>query len=580
MSIWWQICSGREELVAGLQRELEISELLARLLVERGLTEPQQAWKFLNPRVEDLHDPFLLADMERVVERVFLARDRGEKVLIYGDYDVDGITSTVVLRRALEMLGVQSDFHMPRRLEDGYGLQAEVIQRAAEEGYGLVITADSGIRAFEVCSLARELGVDLVVTDHHLPDQELPPAWAIINPKRPDCTYPDKDLAAVGVVFKLVHALFHRAGKESVVPHFLKLVAIGTIADLVPLTGENRIIAKFGLEGLGDPRNVGLKALLEGAGVSREVNQFDVGFKVAPRINAVTRMGGGREVVDLFSVTDEGLAGTIVAEMNAKNLARREQEEAILAEVEALYQEDPRPFQRTFLVVAGRNWHRGVIGIVASRLVERFYRPVLVVSQGDEICQGSGRSIPGFHLLQALDSCRDLFLRYGGHVQAVGCALDPAGCAGGLIEELSRRLDAHARSQLEPQDLRPRIRVESLLRPEILDLKLYREVERLAPFGMGNPEPVFATRRLPVVAGPFVMAERHLKLKVQCNGSLLDAIWWRRAELAPQLEGLESVDAAYVLSRNDYQGISSLQLELRDLAGVGEAPEPAGGVQA
>ncbi len=562
----WQISEGGSEQVRLLSGELGISPLLARLLVERGLADPERAWSFLNPRLEDLHDPFALADMERVVQRIFQAREQRQKILVYGDYDVDGITSTVVLRRALEMLGIESDFHMPRRLKDGYGLQPEVIRDAHEKGYRLVITADSGIRAFEVCELARELGVDLVVTDHHLPDATLPPAWAIINPKRPDCSYPCQDLAAVGVIFKLVQALFRRAGKESVIPHFLKLVAIGTIADLVPLTGENRIIARFGLEGLSSPRNVGLKALLEGAGVSRHVSHFDIGFKVAPRINAVTRMGGGREVVDLFSVTDEQLAERMVAEMNTKNQLRREEEDRIVAEIEQRFEDDPRTFDKTFLVVAGRDWHRGVIGIVASRLVERFYRPALVVSVGEEICQGSGRSIPGFHLLESLDACRDLLERYGGHAQAVGCSLDPDGCASGLVDELSRRLDSYASGILTPEDLQPRLRVESLLEAESLNLNLHREVQRLAPFGIGNPVPVFATRALPVAAGPWVLSERHLKFKVQCNGSLVDAIWWRRAEEAPRLEGRPSVDAAYYLACNDYQGFETLQLELCDLA--------------
>ena len=283
---------------------------MAQILIHRGLTDPEQAAVFLNPRLEDLHDPSLMLGVDRVVARILQARDRHQKVLIYGDYDVDGITSTVVLKRALEMIGVEVDFYLPRRLEEGYGLKTDVIRKAHEQGFSLVITADSGIRAFEVCGAARELGIDLVITDHHLPDATLPDAYAIVNPRQPACRYPDQNLAAVGVIFKLVQALFRQVGRQNVVHHFLKLVAIGTIADLVPLVGENRILTRFGLDGLASPRNLGLKALLEGSGVGERINPFDVGFKVAPRINAVTRMGvAGKSLTFFRSGTIRQLKG-------------------------------------------------------------------------------------------------------------------------------------------------------------------------------------------------------------------------------------------------------------------------------
>jgi len=364
-----------------------------------------------------------MTDMGRVVERLRRARDRGEKILIYGDYDVDGITAIVVLKRALEMLGATVDFHLPKRLEEGYGVREEVLRRFHSQGYSLVITVDSGIRAFEAAETANELGMDLIVTDHHLPDEHLPSAYAILNPRRPDCAYPFKDLAAVGVVFKLIQALFQGTGREQVLRHFLKMVAIGTIADMVPMRGENRVLVRFGLEGLSDPRNLGLRTLLRSAGVNGQVTHSDVGFKLAPRINAVTRMGGGNEIVELFSLRDSSDAEAIVQEMNAKNLRRRKEEQQIMTEVEKRIQEDPAAFDQDFLVVPGRDWHRGVIGIVASRLMERFYRPVLVLSVGENDCQGSGRSIPGFNLVEALGRCGDHFLRYGGHAQAVGCLM-------------------------------------------------------------------------------------------------------------------------------------------------------------
>lgn len=559
MKYKWNVLpeAGDEALV--LVRELGISPLLARLLIHRGISDPDSARAFLEPRLQDLHDPYRMKDMDRATERVFEAIRRQEKILVYGDYDVDGITSTVVLKRALEMLGACADFYLPRRLEEGYGIKSEVLKRAYQEGFRLVITADSGIRAHEECRVARALGLDIIVTDHHLPDAVLPPACAILNPRRPDCAYPDKQLAAAGVAFKLVQALFHKAGKEKVVEHFLKLVAIGTVGDIVPVTGENRLFVRFGLQGLAEPRNLGLKALLAGAGVEGEVSLFDVGFKLAPRINAVTRMGGGREVVDLFSVDDYALAEGIVREMNEKNQRRQQQERRILAEIEERFQKDPTAFQKKFLLLAGQGWHRGVIGIVASRLMERFYRPALVLSVDEPYCQGSGRSIPDFHLLEAFDRCRDLFVQYGGHAQAAGCTVRAQD-----MDELRARLQDYAEARLSTEQLTPSLGIDSFLPIHGVSLALYREVERLAPFGAGNPVPIFASERVDVVGGPWVLKGEHLKFQVQTNGCRTDAIWWKKGEMADVIASGRRWDLAYTMTRDVYQGEEKLLLTLRD----------------
>jgi single-stranded-DNA-specific exonuclease len=561
----WSILSSFPEQIQSLAAQLEVSPLVAHLLLQRGLDDPDQAWKFLKPSLEDLHDPYLMKDMDRVVERILQARDQGEKILIYGDYDVDGITSTVVLRRALEMLGASVGFHLPRRLEEGYGVQKDVLKKASQDGYRLIITVDNGIRAFEAADVARELGLDLIVTDHHVPDSSYPDAYAILNPNRKDCAYPDRNLAAVGVVFKLVQALFRSEDKEGVIRHFLKLVAIGTIADVVPLVGENRILVSFGLEGLAHPQNTGLKALLAGAGIQGKVDFSDVGFRLAPRINAVTRMGGGREVVDLFSVDDQGDAQAIVQEMNAKNSLRQQEEKRILSEIEERFKQDPEAFGGKFLTVAGRHWHRGIIGIVAARLAERFYRPALVLSIEDSFCQGSGRSIPDFNLLEAFDECRDLFEQYGGHAQAVGCRLGEEFCEPGKVDELARRLENHASEKLLSENLVPSLRIESLLSNQDVNLPLYEAVEQLAPFGRGNPVPVFASKKMSVVGGPWVLKDQHLKLQVQCNGSRVDAIWWKKGALADTITEGSQVDLAYTMSRDNYLGKDKLLLTIRDM---------------
>ncbi|UCF37019.1 MAG: single-stranded-DNA-specific exonuclease RecJ, partial [Acidobacteriota bacterium] len=423
MNVVWVPHNPSAEKVENLVLELGISRLLAKLLVNRGVDEPDEAMEFLEPDLSSLHDPHLMKGMDQVLARVTEAIGRREPILVYGDYDVDGITSTVVLRRALEMLGGQVEYHIPMRLEDGYGMKKKVIRDAFDRGVKLVISVDSGIRDFEVCEYAKTLGLDLIVTDHHLPADELPDAYAILNPKQPGCHYPEKDLAAVGVVLKLVQALFEREGRSEVIPHFLKVVAIGTVADMVPLRGENRVIVKHGLEALSDPKNLGLQTLLAGSGVGAEVTHVDIGFRIAPRINAFTRMGGGGEVVDLFSSRDPAAAVEIVDEMNRSNRARRQEEDRILREVEEMVHQEPGILDRNFLLVTGEGWHRGVIGNVAARLVEKYYRPTLVISLGKRRSQGSGRSIPGFHLLEALDQVAGSFEKYGGHAQAVGCTL-------------------------------------------------------------------------------------------------------------------------------------------------------------
>jgi single-stranded-DNA-specific exonuclease len=556
----WHLLAAPDHLVKNLQKDLSVPDLTAKLLVQRGFTQSEDAWAFLNPRLEDLHDPCLLKDMDRVVARLLKAIQDRERVLIYGDYDVDGITSIVVLRRALEMLGLEADFYLPRRLEEGYGLKAEVIKQAAEQGYALIISVDSGIRAFEAGCAAQQAGVDLIITDHHLPDSSLPSAYAILNPRRADCTYPDKNLAAVGVAFKVVDALFRKFGKEGVLGHFLKLVAIGTIADMVPLIGENRVMVRYGLERLADPRNLGLKALLEGSGVGRDVSLFDVGFKLAPRMNAVTRMGGGREVVSLFAARSTEEAGAIVQQMNRMNTLRQQEEAAILGQVEKQIMQDPDLTTKSFLVFSDEGWHRGVIGIVASRLVEKYHRPVLVLSSDGDTCQGSGRGIRGFHLLEALDECRDLLSQYGGHAQAAGCTLPVANCT-----DLANRLHEHANRVLSAEDLIPSLDIDAVVPIEQVSFGLLKEMEDLAPFGIGNPVPVFASKEVGVAGGPWVLKEKHLKFQLRSNGSRLDAIWWKNGQAAEVVKAGSLLNVAYTLSRESYQGKESLLLGVRDI---------------
>jgi len=557
----WQFFSPDSEMSERLARELNVPPLMARLLVQRGIEDAEAGNRFLHPRLSDLHDPYQMAGMRPAVERLRRAIALNERILIYGDYDVDGAMAVVVLLTALRSLGAQVEAYIPHRLTDGYGMRVPVVERASAEGIRVVISVDTGIREHAVIARAQELGVDCVVTDHHLPEDRLPPACAILNPRRDDCAYPEKSLAGVGVAFKLAQALLEGGISEPVLRSYLKLVAIGTIADVVPLLGENRIIAHFGLAGLREPSQAGLGALMEVAGLAGQaVTANDVAFRIAPRLNAAGRMEDAAEVIELMVTSEGERARAIAARLDLLNRERQRTEDEILREITDRMAQHPEILSRYSLVFAGEAWHRGVIGIVAQRVVERAYRPTLVVGIEDGVGVGSGRSIRGFHLLDALTSLSGLFERFGGHAQAAGFAL-PAG----RIAELEARFEERARAALRPEDLEPTQHIDGELSLQEVDWKLLEEVQRLEPFGSGNPKPVFAARKVRLAAPPRVLKEKHLKLRVTQGGEAFDALAWRQAGRSRELESGRSLDLAFTLDANVYQGVSSLQLILRDL---------------
>ncbi len=548
--------------VAHLARGLGLSELAAVLLVSRGINDVETAEKFFNPKLENLHDPFLMRGMREAVERIQRAVERREKILIYGDYDVDGTTSTVILKKALQLIGAEVSYYIPERLKDGYGLREDAMDMARERGIHLVISVDTGIRAQQVVSYAKTLGLDVIITDHHLPEAGLPPALAVLNPKRPDCPYPEKNLAGVGVAFKLAQALLTKTNQAHYIESFVKIAAIGTIADIVPLTGENRIIAKYGLLGLRNPKNFGLRALLDVAGVSaaKPLAGSDIGFKIGPRINAVGRMAGASMAVDLFDAPDLQTATEMAHAMNVQNAARQQIEADTLAQVLAQIDSDRDLKDAYVTVVAGEGWHRGVIGIVASKVVDKLYRPTIIISIENGLGHGSGRSIAAFHLLNGLENCSDVFEKFGGHSHAAGVTI-----RADKIADLRRRLDAHARSVLNQEDLIPIIEIDYELSFKQATLDTLAEIKRLEPFGSGNPEPVFATQGAQVVSPPRVMKDKHLKLRLLQSGRWMDAVYWGGAEYANEIFAGDIVNVAYTLQENTYNGNTSVQLVLKDL---------------
>jgi single-stranded-DNA-specific exonuclease len=569
----WQLRSCDDARVEALTRELDISPVTARLLCIRDLADLDLARRFLAPALADLHDPFELTDMALAVDRIMGAIARKERIAIHGDYDVDGVTSTVILRRALELLGADVTHFIPERLRDGYGLQPAALDRLHADGARLVISVDCGIRGVEAALHAKALGIDLIITDHHEPGAQLPDALAVINPKRHDCRYPDKNLAGVGVALKVVQALCARAGRTAWLPAFVKVAAIGTLADVVPLTGENRIIAKLGLAMLSKgPHKVGLRSLLEGCGLTgKDIDSYHIGFVLAPRVNAAGRMSTPDIAARLLLASDEAMgpeARDLAEQLNAENLRRQQEEAEIVAAARTIVETDLEVGSRTVIVVAGEGWHRGVIGIVASKLVDAFHRPAIVLSIDAGVAHGSCRSIPSFDLLAALESCADVMLKFGGHKQAAGLTIEAT-----RIRELRARVNAHADECLQPDDLRPRLWIDGGLTFRSINEQVISELTTLAPFGAGNPCPVFRASRVEIIDGPRRIKDRHLKMAFKQDGRVMRGIAWRAGERESFVaEHRAAIDLAFSVDQDVWNGERYLQLSVADFRAPEDAP--------
>jgi len=569
MSRVWEDVPADAALVRQTADALHVPVVIARLLCQRGLSDPELAHAFLHPSASQLHDPFLMTGMREATARILRAVEARERIIIHGDYDVDGITSTVMLRRVIELAGGDVGHFVPDRHRDGYGLQPATIERLHAEGARLVVSVDCGIRASEAARRARELGLDLIITDHHEPDTELPDALAVLNPKRHDCAYPYKDLSGAGVALKVVQALMAERGiSADALPHFLKVAAIGTMADVVPLVGENRVIAHTGLAALSrGPNGIGLEALLQECGLaSQTLHSFHVSFIMAPRINAAGRMGSADAALDLLLMrgrddATRDAARALARRLSEENTRRQEEEAAIVTEARRLVDGDPDIGGHNLLLVAGQGWHRGVIGIVASKLTETYHKPSLVLSTGEGLAYGSGRSIRNFDLLAALESCKDVFLKFGGHRQAAGVTLDEA-----RVPELRQRLTRWADDILGPEDLMPRLRIDSPLGLREIDAEVLDGLGRLGPYGAGNPKPVFRAGPIDLVNPPRRMKERHLSLLVRQDGRSFRAVAWRAIDRESYLiANPTGLDLAYSLERGEFRGETTTELTVADV---------------
>ncbi|MGH7467262.1 MAG: single-stranded-DNA-specific exonuclease RecJ [Longimicrobiales bacterium] len=551
--------------LTALESALQLPSLLCRLLLRRGHSDVESAKQYLKPRLDRLHDPFLLTDMEAAVNRLERALQSGERILVHGDYDVDGICAATLLTRVLRRLGGQVEPFVPHRMHDGYDLSQAGVRAAANAGATLIVTGDCGIVAHTPIAAAAQLGIDVIVTDHHSPGDVLPAACAIVNPNRADCGYPNPALAGVGVAFKVCQALWARRGLPAQdLWYYLDLVAVATIADLAPLSGENRIMAKYGLRLLSQSHNPGLRALLDTAGLAGfdSLGAGQVSHVLAPRINAVGRMSEASKGVRLLLEDDDSVAQVLAKVLEEENRTRQAVDRETLARALEMLEETYDPARDYAIVLGGEGWHPGVIGIVASRLVERLHRPTILfaLDANASLARGSARSIPGFHLFNAVKECSSYLERYGGHKYAAGMDIRPE-----RIAEFRDAFQAVARNRLTPEDLIPELSYDLELPLERATLDLTRLLRHFGPFGVGNPGPIFVARGLEVTSAREV-GEGHMKLELRQAGARLSAIGFGMAERLRQVEPAHArIDIAFQLQENYWNGNVELQARLIDV---------------
>ncbi len=565
MEYKWSInCDYDEEDVNRIAKELAIPKTLARILLNRQIDSFEKARVYFRPDLEHLYDPFLMKDMDKAVERLHRALQTGEKILIYGDYDVDGVSGASLLYLVLSrMVGSRIIYYIPDRMTEGYGLSDKGVREAAEQGVSLIVTVDCGITAVDEIRLAAELGMDTIVCDHHQPSEELPPAVAVLDPKRPDCPYPFKELAGVGVGFKLLQGLYQRLElPEAELDEYLDLVAIGSCADIVPLVDENRILVRHGLDKINYNPRYGVKALLESSGLSgREITVGLIVFVFAPRINAVGRLGDARRAVQLLTAQTLQTARMLARELEKENRLRRDIDETTFKEAMEIVENKLDPENDMAFVLYKRDWHPGVIGIVASRIVEKYYRPTIMITVVDGIGKGSARSIANFNIYEAIKECQHTLSGFGGHKYAAGLTV--------AEEKIPRFVECFkeaAARQIKPEDLVPSLRIDSEIELDEFNPRFIRLLKLLGPFGPMNMRPVFMSRNLRIFGTPSVVGGNHLRLKLEQNGVVFDAIGFNMGEHLNTIEKNNGVvDCVYILEENKWNGRRQLQLRLKDI---------------
>lgn len=544
---------------------INVPRVIAQILLNRGVGTFDEARYFLKPTMDDLHNPFLMAGMDQAIERIASAIEKNEHIMIFGDYDVDGTTSTTLLYLTIKLLTDQVSYFIPDRLKEGYGLSIYGIQVAKERGAGLILAVDCGITANKEVDQARLMGLDVIIIDHHVPGETLPDAVAVLNPKRMDCDYPFKELCGVGLAYKVAQALAEQVGlPDHAVYTHMDLVALGTTADIVPLRDENRVLTKYGLAMIQETKKAGLQALINAVGLKqKEIVTGHVVFGLAPRINAAGRMGDANRVVRLLTTENREEAEQLAEELNMENIRRRQQDSVAFEEARDVVENDAFLSEANGIVLASERWHPGIIGIVASRMVEAFSRPVVMIAMNGGTGRGSARTMGDFHLYNAIKECADLLIQFGGHHHAAGLSI-----ARENVTAFQQRFHEVVTANATPEDFISRLNIDSEIEFDEVTPRLMKLLKMLGPFGPDNNHPVLVSRNLTLVGAPNIIGSEktHLKFKVRQNNHVIDAIGFGMADYADQLRAQPNrVHLAYTLEENTWHGKTSTQLRIKDI---------------
>lgn len=557
----WNILQAREEKITSLKDALKINPALCKILVQRGVDTFHKAKTYFRPQLSELHDPWLLKDMDKAVARILSAFEQGEKILVFGDYDVDGTTSVASMYQFISNVYSDTDFYIPHRYREGYGVSKLGIDFARENGFTLIISLDCGIKSVDLIAYAKNMGIDFVVCDHHLPDKELPPAVAILNAKQADCPYPYKELCGCGVGFKLMMALAEKLGlpDESYL-RYLDLVATAIAADIVPITGENRVMAFYGLQKVNTDPCAGIRALMQLAGVQKHMHISNLVFVIAPRVNAAGRMDDARKAVQLFIEKDYDKALSFAEMLHSDNADRREADSSITTEALALIEQDPLAASRKTTVVFQEHWHKGVVGIVASRLIETYYRPTIVLTRSGDYVAGSARSVAGFNLYEAIHACREHLLGYGGHFAAAGMTLLPQN-----VTAFAAAFEKAVSTLITDELLIPEIIIDAEIAFTDITPSFYNILTQMEPFGPENMRPVFLAKKVMDTGFSKIVKEQHIRFVLRQNNITLTGIGFNMADKFAVLQQQEPVDIVFTLDENVWNGETSLQLKMIDL---------------
>ncbi len=557
----WKILEADETAVASLQEALKVNRTLCKILVQRGMDDFEKARKYFRPQLSDLHDPWLMKDMDTAVNHILTAFEKQQKILVFGDYDVDGTTSVASMFSFLAGIYDRVDFYIPHRYKEGYGVSKAGIDYAKETGCTLIISLDCGIKSVELISYAKSIGIDFIVCDHHLPGAELPPAVAILNPKQAGCPYPYKELCGCGVGFKLMMALAEQIGlPEQSYLNYLDLVATAIAADIVPITGENRTLAYYGLKKVNENPCAGIKALMQLAGVQKEMHISSLVFVIAPRVNAAGRMDDARKAVQLFLETDFEKALSFAGMLHSDNLERREADTTITEEALALIQEDAEHANRKTTVVFQEHWHKGVVGIVASRLIDTYYRPTIVLTRSGDYVAGSARSVAGFNLYEAIYACRDHLLGYGGHFAAAGMTLLPEN-----VPAFAAAFEKEVGLLITQEQLVPEIIIDAEISFTEISRSFYNILSQMEPFGPDNMRPVFIARGVMDTGYSKVVKDQHLRFVLKQHNITLTGIGFNMAAKFPLLQAKQPLDVVFTIDENEWNGEKNLQMKMIDL---------------